>query len=92
MTRKRPAEIEDEPPTAAQPGDNDVDHLMRLLSWGRANGYMLGPTVKVGDVTVHVQDIRLAKREGALEQPQAQPGIYEEHGLTTTDVPVDGTH
>lgn len=97
MARPRkptPADLEaeaDAPPPAA-PGDRDADDLMRLLLWGRAKGFRLGPVVRVGNVTVLVGDIRQGKAEGA-GMPEIEPdrGIDHEYGLTMTDEPVEGT-
>lgn len=92
MTRKRAAQIDDDPPEPAKPTDHDVDHLMRLLSWARANGYRLGPTVQIGTVIANVADLRQLKREG-LEGSvgEVDAGPYAEHGLSPHDVPADGT-
>jgi len=80
---------EDEKPPAALPTDQNCDHLMRLLSWGRANGYRIGPTVQVGDVIVQVADIRQAKKD--LDGGPTERTVYEEAGLTESDEPAPGT-
>lgn len=92
MARKRaqsaPPDPDEDPPLAA-PGDNDVDHLMRLLSWGRANGYRIGPMVTVGNVSAQVADIRQARKDLGAEA--GEPTVYEEHGITEHDRVVEGT-
>lgn len=42
---------------------HDVDHLMRLLKWGREQGIRIGPMVTIGEVSVQVTDVRQAKLE-----------------------------
>lgn len=93
---KRPQVLPDVDDDAATPpkqpaGTHDVDHAIRLLEWGRRNGFIIGPTLKVGETTMQVQDLRVIKREGLRGDVPPDKGIYAEHGLDDDDVPADGT-
>lgn len=53
------------------PADSDVAALIYLLEYGRKRGFLIGPTVKIGETTVQVVDIRQAqqmKREGSAPE------------------------
>lgn len=96
MTRARKPtaakdDIDPDLPAPALPADRDVDDVMRLLLWGRAKGFRIGPIVRVGSATVQVQDIRQAKGEGAGVAPMVDVGIDAEYGLDAGDEPVEGT-
>lgn len=73
-----------------EPTDH-VERAIRLLTWARAAGFRVGPTLQVGDVTMQVDDVRQRKQEGIGGEPQRMTGPYAEHGLDDDDVPAPGT-
>ncbi len=70
----------------------EIDQLMRWLLWSRKQGFLVGPTVQIGSVTVQVRDIRLAKREALRDPGEPDGDIYSEMGLDDdAEEPVEGT-
>jgi hypothetical protein len=58
----------------------DVLDLIYLLEYARKRGFQIGPTVKIGEVTLQVRDTRLG------EAPRGpEPTIWQEHGFDDGD-------
>ena len=51
------------------PPDHAVRAIVWLIEYGRRRGFLIGPTVQVGDVIVQVRDLRLE----AEREPRATP-------------------
>lgn len=47
--------------------------LVALLEWARRRGYRIGPFVRVGDLTVQVQDLRQTEARGTPPPPDMGP-------------------
>lgn len=85
------ARREDDSDAVKLPRNDDVSRAIALLEWGRRRGFLIGPTVQVGDVIMQVQDLRQAKQEGLAERTVDDGTVYTEAGLKEEDVPVPGT-
>lgn len=55
---------------------SDVKDLIYLLEYARKRGFQVGPTIKIGEVTLQVRDTRLT---GDPREPETD--IYREHGF-----------
>lgn len=51
---------------------SSVYQLVALLEYARIRGFRIGPTVKIGDVTIQVQDLRQSEGRGVPE-PEVGP-------------------
>lgn len=58
----------------APPVGTNVGDLIYLLEYGRKRGFRIGPTVKIGEVTVQVRDLR-QERQMSLENQQDAPDL-----------------
>ncbi len=50
-----------------QPGQ-DVHRLIYLMEYARKRGFQVGPTVKIGELTVQIRDLRLSGDESAAPE------------------------
>lgn len=64
------------------PDDSDVAQIIYLLEWGRMRGFVLGPTIQVGETIVQVTDPVLERRVKAdATSSNPRPAtIWEEAG------------
>jgi hypothetical protein len=76
-----PVEHDDDGNPVPQPAENsDLRDLIQLLEYGRAKGFRIGPTVRVGKIVTQVRDLRQHEgRDTKDEEPDR--GIFAEHGF-----------
>ncbi len=60
-----------------EPG-RDLDDLIQLLEYCRRRGFRIGPMVRIGKLTLQIQDLR--QTEGRGGEPKPEKSIWEEHG------------
>lgn len=58
----------------------DVGQIIYLLEWGRLRGFLIGPTVQVGDTIVQVKDLRLQADRDQKNSPALERTIWQEAG------------
>ena len=73
-----PVAHDDEGLEVPQPSDRDLGDLIQLLEYGRRKGFVIGPNVRIGKITLQVRDLRQQRGRGKQEEPD--PSIWEEHG------------
>lgn len=65
-------------PLTPPPGATDAAQLIYLLEWARLRGFRLGPSIKVGEIVLQVQDLR--QREGGAGLDDSDPGPWAAAG------------
>lgn len=67
----------------APPAASDVGQLIYLLEWARRRGFRVGPAIRVGGLTLQVQDLR--QTEGRGVPREADPGPWKTAGYDGDD-------
>lgn len=57
---------------------SDLADLIQLLEYGRRRGFRIGPMVRLGKITLQIQDLR--QTEGRGGEPKPERSIWDEHG------------
>lgn len=74
--------------TVDLPKSDDVSRAIHLMRWARREGYRVGPTLIVGDVTMQIEDIRQSRIEANPGLP-VEGSIYD--GTGADGDPAEGT-
>lgn len=78
-------EDDDGNPIVTPPPNADVVALVYLLTWARASGFRVGPTIRVGSLVLQVQDLRQARKEGRGEPLPPDSGPWKDAGYDGPD-------
>ncbi len=66
-------------PLAVPDESSDVGQLIYLLEWARIRGFRVGPTIKIGELALTVEDLRQGRLDGDRTD---DPGPWEAAGHT----------